>query len=75
MAVTLSQSEINDLAKVLGVGQVRENIEEGSFTADDGRAILTARGHTIEQITGVIPDDEGFGFIPDVVESINTATS
>ena len=75
MAVTLSQSEINDLAKVLGVGQVRENVEEGSFSAEDGRAILTARGHTIEQITGVIPDDEGFGFIPDVVESINTATS
>jgi len=75
MAVTLSQSEINDLAKVLGVGAVRENIEEGSFTADDGRAILTARGHDILTITDAIPDDEGFGFIPDVVESINTATS
>jgi len=75
MAVTLSQSEINDLAKVLGVGAVRESLEEGEFSADDARAILTARGHTIEQITGVIPDDEGYGFIPDVVESINTATS
>ena len=74
MAVTLSQSEINDLAEVLGIGAVRENVEEGTFSADDGRAILTARGHTIEQITGVIPDDEGYGFIPDVVESINTAT-
>ena len=74
MAVTLSQSEINDLAEVLGIGAVRENVEEGSFSADDGRAILTARGHTIEQITGVIPDDEGYGFIPDVVGSIGTAT-
>ena len=74
MAVTLSQSEINDLAEVLGIGAVRENVEEGTFSADDGRAILTARGHTIEQITGVIPDDEGYGFIPDVVGSIGTAT-
>ena len=74
MAVTLSQAEINDLAEVLGIGAVRENVEEGTLSADDGRAILTARGHTIEQITGVIPDDDGYGFIPDVVGSIGTAT-
>ena len=73
MPVTLSQSEINDLSKVLGVGAVRENVEEGTFSADDGRAILTAAGHSISTITGVIPDDEGYGLIPDVAGSIGTA--